>query len=232
MLWSIKSHQQRFFDNQGQSQPVTVLKLLPAVVVGFRYQEKDGYDAVILGLGEKKLERMKKPQREWLKKQGIKKGFRLIKEVRLEEGQEKEEYKIGQEVDFWSDLKVGSLTKVSGLIKGRGFAGVVKRWGFAGGPRTHGQSDRERAPGSIGAGTTPGRVVKGKKMAGHYGHQLRTVLNLPVLAIDKENKLILVKGLLPGPKGGIVRMEIVGAKEVAPIELKKEEKEENKEQNG
>ncbi len=230
MLWSIKSYQQRFFDSQGRSQPVTVLKLLPAMVVGFRRQEKDGYEAVILGLGERKLERMKKPQREWLKKQGIKKGFRLIKEVRLEGDQGEKQLQIGQEIDLWSDLKVGSLTKMSGVMKGRGFTGVVKRWGFAGGPRTHGQSDRERAPGSIGAGTTPGRVVKGKKMAGHYGHQLKTVLNLPVLAIDKENKLVLVKGLLPGPKGGIVRMEIVGTKEVAPIELSK--KEEKEDENG
>ncbi len=232
MLWSIKSYQRRFFDEEGQSQPVTVLKLLPATVIGFRRQENDGYDALIIGWGKKDLAKVKKPQREWLKKQGIKQGFRLIREVRMG-AEELKGYQVGQEVDLWSEVEIGDLAKVSGKMKGRGFAGVVKRWGFAGGPRTHGQSDRERAPGSIGAGSTPGRVVKGKKMAGHYGNETKSVLNLPILGIDKENNLLLIKGLLPGPRGSLLRLEIVGKKKVIPLKLKTTKEEESREvQNG
>ena len=97
-----------------------------------------------------------------------------------------------------SGFEAGDLVKVAGWSKGKGFTGVMKRWGFAGGPRTHGQSDRERAPGSIGQGTTPGRVHKGKKMAGRAGNQRTTIKNLILLDINKNEKTFLIKGLLPG----------------------------------
>ena len=93
---------------------------------------------------------------------------------------------------------------VTGISKGKGFAGVVKRWGFAGGPRTHGQSDRERAPGSIGQGTTPGRVHKGKKMPGRMGGERVTIKGLKIIEVDKEKDLLVVKGLVPGAKKGLL----------------------------
>ncbi len=101
-----------------------------------------------------------------------------------------------------TSLKPGDLIKVTGWSKGKGFAGVVKRWGFKGGPKTHGQSDRLRAPGSIGQTTTPGRVHKGKKMPGHLGNQKTTLLGLLVMDVDNDNKILLVKGLVPGYKKG------------------------------
>lgn len=103
-----------------------------------------------------------------------------------------------------AELAVGDKVKVSGISKGKGFAGVVRRWKFAGGPRTHGQSDRERAPGSIGQTTTPGRVYKGKKMAGRLGGKRVTVKGLKVVEIKPEEKLLVLKGLIPGPKRGKV----------------------------
>lgn len=103
----------------------------------------------------------------------------------------------------------GDLVKVTGTSKGKGFAGVVKRHHFAGGPRTHGQSDRLRAPGSIGRGTTPGRVVKGKKMAGHMGHETVSVRNLKIVALDLENKKIAVSGVVPGPKKGLITVTVI-----------------------
>ncbi len=218
VIWSIKQNQQRYFDARGLSQVITVLKVLPARVLGFRRQDKDGYDALILGLGRKDLKEMKKPQREWLKKVGLDQGFDLIKEVKIN-SDELGNYKAGQALDLWSEIEEGSLAKVRGTMKGRGFAGGVKRWGFHGGPRTHGQSDRERAPGSIGSGTTPGRVVKGKKMAGHYGNVKRTVTNLTVLAFDKINSLLLLRGLVPGKKGGLIRLEVNGFRKVDKLNL-------------
>jgi len=105
-----------------------------------------------------------------------------------------------------TDLAVGDKVKVTGTSKGKGFAGVVKRWHFAGGPRTHGQSDRERAPGSIGQTTTPGRVYKGKKMAGRMGGKKVTVKGLKVVEVKPEEKLLVIKGLIPGNKGGLVKI--------------------------
>jgi len=124
--------------------------------------------------------------------------------------------KVLREVAFDSDVKVGQKVKVGevfskgimvdvvGVSRGKGFAGGVKRWGFHGGPKTHGQSDRHRAPGSIGSGTTPGRVVKGLKMAGHMGVDQVTIQGLEVIAIDPEKEVILIKGSIPGPSGSVV----------------------------
>jgi ribosomal protein L3 len=105
-------------------------------------------------------------------------------------------------VENFADFKAGDLLKVTGISKGKGFAGVVKRWGFKGGPKTHGQSDRQRAPGSIGQTTTPGRVFKGKKMPGRLGGQKVTVSGLTLMEIEQKEKILLVKGLVPGAKNG------------------------------
>lgn len=110
------------------------------------------------------------------------------------------------------DLKgnlVGKYVNVTGFTKGKGFQGAVKRWGFSGGPKTHGQSDRLRAPGSIGAGTTPGRVLKGKKMAGRVGNTKKTIKNLEVVSVDKDNHLLLVRGSVPGKNGTILKITLI-----------------------
>jgi large subunit ribosomal protein L3 len=111
---------------------------------------------------------------------------------------------VGDRIKVGEVFVVGDKVNVSGTSKGKGFAGVVKRWGFAGGPRTHGQSDRERAPGSIGQTTTPGRVYKGKKMAGRMGHKRVTVKGLKVVEVNPEKNLLVISGLVPGAKGSLV----------------------------
>ena len=117
-----------------------------------------------------------------------------------------DELKIGDKIDA-SMFAEGELIDVTGTSKGRGFAGVVKRHGFAGGPKTHGQSDRWRAPGSIGSGTTPGRVMKGLRMAGQMGNERVTVKNLEVVKVDPTRNLVAVKGAVPGPRGGLVLLK-------------------------
>ncbi|MBI2622166.1 50S ribosomal protein L3 [Candidatus Microgenomates bacterium] len=126
-------------------------------------------------------------------------------------------------------LQVGDIVKVTGISKGKGFAGVVKRHHFKGGPRTHGQSDRERAPGSIGQTTTPGRVYKGKRMAGRMGQDRVTIKNLLVIDVDAQNKITLIKGLVPGAKKSRVIIEKTGeAKKFIPVYQEEVKEEENK----
>ena len=137
-----------------------------------------------------------------VKKTGLKHSPRFLREFKFDG-----EVKVGQEVRLGDVFSKGSLVDIVGISKGKGFAGVVKRHGFAGGPRTHGQSDRERAPGSIGATTTPGRVYKGTKMAGHMGTQRVKVQALEVSNIDKESNVLSLKGSVPGPTGGLLIIE-------------------------
>jgi large subunit ribosomal protein L3 len=195
------------FSEKGEVIPVTVIQAGPCTITQLRTIEKDGYEAVQLGFEE--TSRLKKPQK------GHQKDL-----LRVEEGGKNKTYglKFLQEVKATEpigDLKVGDVVTpeifkageyvdVTGISKGKGFAGVMKRHNFRGGPKTHGQSDRRRAPGSIGAGTTPGRVVKGMRMAGHMGDRRVTQHNLTVVRIDAENSLILVKGAVPGGDGGLV----------------------------
>ena len=143
-----------------------------------------------------------------------------MKEIRLEK---LEEYKVGDIIKIEDIIKPGDIVNVSGISKGRGFAGVMKRWGFHGGPRTHGQSDRERAPGSIGQGTDPGRVHKGKKMPGRYGNQKFTIRNLTILYMDANKQEITLSGPIPGSKNTLITINKV--KSGDPIELITEKKE-------
>jgi large subunit ribosomal protein L3 len=129
---------------------------------------------------------------------------RYLREIRIKDNQEVKDIKIGDKINVADVFKEGETIHVSGVGIGKGFAGVVKRHGFKGGPRTHGQSDRERSPGSIGQTTTPGRVYLGKRMAGRMGGLQTTVKNLSVAKIDSEKNIILVKGLVPGKKKGVV----------------------------
>ena len=190
---------QLFMEN-GECVPATAIEAGPCTVIQVKTVEKDGYDAVQLGFGDSK--RLSKAEKGHLKGLG---DFRVLHEFRSPAGTAE----IGTRVDV-SIMAPGDLLKVSGRSKGRGFAGGVKRYHFRGGPKTHGQSDRHRAPGSVGAGTSPGRVLKGKKMAGHMGDDRVTALNLKVLSVDTERNLLLVRGAVPGANGGLVIVEKVG----------------------
>jgi large subunit ribosomal protein L3 len=186
----------QIFDESGVVHPVTVIEVGPNVVTQVRTAEKDGYEAVQLGFGIDK--RLNKPEQGHRKASGF--MSETLREVKADDVSE---FSVGQQsrADRFS---VGELIDVTGTTKGRGFQGGVKRHGFSGGPRTHGQSDRLRAPCSIGACATPGRVLKGMRMAGHMGHDRVTIQNLRVLRVDTERNLLLVQGSVPGPNKGIV----------------------------
>lgn len=161
-----------------------------------------------IGYGKKKLKNMSKPLRSKLEKGGFSFGVKNLKGIRTET--EETILKVGDSVKVDQVLSVGDVVQVRGITKGRGFAGGVKRYGFKGGPRTHGQSDRERAVGSIGAGTTPGRVYKGKRMPGHYGHEVKTVIGLVVVHIDTETGEIWLNGPIPGSLNSSVKITKTG----------------------
>jgi large subunit ribosomal protein L3 len=185
------------FDPTGRALAVTVIETGPCVVTQLRTQESDGYNGVQLGFGTAK--RLNRPEAGHLRASGA--NSRHIREIRTEGNGE---LTVGQTVTAETIFKAGDAVDVTGQSKGKGFAGVVKRHHFAGGPKTHGQSDRHRAPGSVGAGTTPGRVFKGLKMAGHMGNERVTVQNLRVVDVDVERNLVLIAGAVPGANGGLV----------------------------
>ena len=183
------------FGDDGTVEPVTAIEAGPCFVTQVKKTKKEGYDAVQLGFGMAK--RLNAPEKGHLKKVG------MLKHLREFEVSDTKSVEVGQKVDV-SMFKPGDLVDVTGISKGKGFAGVVKRHHFRGGPKTHGQSDRHRAPGSIGATTTPGRVFKGLRMAGHKGNERATVRHLKVVQADADRNLLLVRGAVPGAKNGIV----------------------------
>ena len=183
------------FKDNGSAETVTVVGAGPCTVVQVKTAAKEGYNAAQLGFGEAK--KMKSAQKGHLKEMG---NFHYLREFSLADT---EEVKVGDRVDV-SLFKSGDLVDITGVSKGRGFAGVVKRYNFAGGPKTHGQSDRHRAPGSIGASASPGRVLKGKHMPGRMGNERVTVRNLEVIQTDTERNMLLVKGAVPGAKNGLL----------------------------
>jgi len=196
-----KKEMTQIFDKDGIISPVTLIDISGTKFAGTRKADKDGYNAIILATGEKK--RTTKSEREKYKELGaVPKKIVEFRVEKLEEGQEK-----GKEVEF--EIEAGQKINVTAITKGKGFAGVIKRWGFSGGPKTHGQSDRHRAPGSIGAGTTPGRVFKGKKMPGRMGGKVQTVQNLKVVKFEKQAGLLYVKGAIPGSKGSYNLIRLV-----------------------
>ncbi len=191
----------RLFDELGNAIPVTVIQAGPCVVIQVKTQENDSYNAIQLGFGERKEKNTPGPLKGHLKKSGDK-LYHILKEVRDFEA--KEPLKPGDEIK--ADIfNAGDKVSISGISKGRGFAGVVKRHKFGGGPKTHGQSDRLRAPGSIGQSSYPSRVFKGIKMAGRMGAKSVTVRNMQIVKVDSENNLLIVKGAIPGaPKGYVI----------------------------
>ena len=184
------------FHESGVSDCVTALWVGPCTVTQVKTSDKDGYEGVQLGF--EPVKNLNKPQTGHLRNAGN--IFRFLREVGVDDITEVE---VGQTVDV-SLFEKGERIDATAYSKGRGFAGGVKRHHFHGGPKTHGQSDRHRAPGSIGAGTTPGRVLKGLRMAGHMGNARITSRNLEVVAADTEMNIMLVKGTIPGARNSLV----------------------------
>jgi large subunit ribosomal protein L3 len=183
------------FDDNGVVHAVTLVEAGPVVVTQVKTAAKEGYDAIQVAYGQRK--RQNKPMRGHLKKLG---DFRMLREFQvLGDG----EYTVGDSVGV-EIFNEGDLVDVIGTSRGRGFAGGVRRHGFHGGPKTHGQSDRHRAPGSIGSGTTPGRVLKGQRMAGHMGAERVTAKNVKVIGKDEARGLLLLAGSVPGATNGTV----------------------------
>jgi large subunit ribosomal protein L3 len=179
----------------GRSEAVTAIEAGPCTVMQVKTADKDGYNAAQLGFGQ--IKQQKSGRR------GRAKGPVKVKHLREFRIDDIEGIETGQTIDV-SLFKAGDMVDVTGISKGKGFAGTVKRHHFAGGPKTHGQSDRHRAPGSIGATTTPGRVYKGTRMAGHMGSHRATTSNLEVLEADPARNLLLVKGAVPGMRNGLL----------------------------
>ena len=182
------------FDEKGESIPCTVIEAGPCYVTQIKTKEKNGYEALQVGFGEKKEQRISKPMNGHFKKAGVS-GKRLVREF---EGFDVSKFQLGAELKIDALFAKGDKVSVAGTSKGRGFQGVVKRHHFGGGFRTHGQSDRERAPGSIGGSSYPSRVFKGMRMAGRMGGDRVTVKNLRVVQIIPESNIILISGSVPG----------------------------------
>lgn len=183
------------FTQKGEIVPITVLEVGPNFVTQIKTEDKDGYTALQLGFTEGK--RMNKPARGHLKNLPPLKHLREVRTTNITE------FKLGQKLGV-GIFAPGDLVDVTGISKGKGHAGVVKRHHFKGGKKTHGQSDRQRRPGASGATTTPGRVVRGMRMAGQLGNKRATVLNLEVVQVDAERNVLVIKGGIPGANNSLV----------------------------
>ncbi len=189
------------FDAQGQVTPVTIIEAGPCFVAQIKRSDRDGYTAIQLGFEETKPRRLTNPQVQHLKKSNLP-ALRYLRELRVGD-EEIAPFQEGQKVTV-DIFQVGELVDVTGMSKGKGFAGVMKRHNFSGAQITHGQSDRQRSPGSIGACKTPGRVFKGTRMAGRMGGDRVTVQGLQVVMVDAERNLLAVRGAVPGADNGLL----------------------------
>ncbi len=187
------------WDDQNRVVPVTVVKVTPLRVVQVKTRERDGYSAVQVTFGERDAKKLNKPERGHVANAGVAPGKKLL-ELRLDDVSG---YEVGQEISV-DTLAAGQLVDVTAVSKGKGFAGVMKRHGFSGQKASHGAHRIHRAPGAIGACATPSRVFKGQRMAGRMGGEKVTTLNLEVVEADAERGLLLVRGAVPGPRGGTV----------------------------
>jgi len=199
-LFGKKLGMTRIFLDEGNSVPVTVLKVGPCVVLQKKTREKDGYDAIQVGYEPRKEIRVNKPLKGHFTAAG--KGcFTYLREIHVEDT---ENFELGHEIR--SDIfSIGDMVHVSGLSKGRGFSGVMKRWGFSGGKKTHG-SRSHRVPGSIGCSATPSRVLKGKKLPGRMGNQRVKIKNLKVVDVRPEMDVVLVRGSVPGSRNSLIEI--------------------------
>lgn len=196
-----KAGMTRLFDDDGRTIPVTVIQVQPNRISQIKSPEVDGYRAIQVAFGTRKPSRVTKPLAGHYAKAGIEAG-EVLREFRLEDG-EGADLSVGGEisVDMFSP---GQKVDIRGVTKGRGFAGGIRRHHFSGQDVTHGNSVSHRAPGSIGQNQSPGRVFKGKRMAGHLGAVTRCTQNLEVVRVDAERQLLLIRGGVPGPAGGRV----------------------------
>ena len=190
----------QIFSRDGQMVPVTVIQAGPCCVVQKKTPEKDGYSALQIGFGDKKLKKTAKPIQGHCKAAGGR-AFAILQELRIDNT---DAYQVGQDMTL-SIFKVGDKVKVSGISKGKGFAGVMKRHNFKGGAESHG-SMFHRAPGSIGASADPSRVVKGMRGPGHMGAQKVTMKNLEIIEIREKENLLLLKGSVPGARNSLVTL--------------------------
>lgn len=192
----------QLFDEKGKVIPVTVIEAGPCVVIQKKTIETDGYEAVQLGYSDLAERKANDPQKGHFKKAGVS-IKKYLKEFKLDNSAE---LSVGDEINagiFSENDKVD----VTGISKGKGFTGVIKRWNFGRQKETHGTGPVHRSQGSMGANSDPSRVMKGKKMAGHMGNEQVTVQNLDIVKVDVEKNLIVVKGAIPGPKGGVVYLK-------------------------
>jgi large subunit ribosomal protein L3 len=189
----------QIFDETGNAIPVTVVEAGPCVVTQKKTIENDGYEAIQVGFGDVKVNRVNKPMKGHFDKADVA-PKKTLKEFRLEDITA---VNVGDILKA-DTFATGDIVDVKGTSKGHGTAGAIKRWNFSRLRMTHGTGPNHRHAGSLGACSSPSRVFKGKKMAGHYGHEAVTVQNLKVVKVDVENNLIAIKGAIPGPKGGIV----------------------------
>ncbi len=180
---------------------VTVLRVEPMRVVQIKTTERDGYTALQVTYGHRDDRKLNQPDAGHYAKAGVQPGRRLV-EIRLDSI---DGFEVGQEITV-DQFAVGDRIDVTGVSRGKGFAGTMKRHNFKGQPASHGNHKKHRAPGSVGAGSFPGRVIKGIKMAGHMGHEQVTTLNLEVVEADAERQVMLVKGSVPGPNGGLIQV--------------------------
>ena len=187
------------WDDQNRVVPVTVVQIAPCRIVAVKTPERDGYSALQVTFGSKKASKLSKPVAGQYERAGVEPGTRLV-EVRLDDVSG---YEVGQElkVDLLADVELIDVTAVS---RGKGFAGAMKRHNFKGAPASHGAHRVHRKPGSVGQCATPSRVFKGQRMAGRMGGEKVSTLNLSIVKADSERNLLLVKGAVPGPKGGLV----------------------------
>lgn len=187
------------FDENGKVIPVTVVEAGPCVITQKKTIENDGYEAVQVGFGDVKVNKLNKPMKGHFAKNDVA-PKKTLKEFRLEDCSA---LNVGDIIKA-DAFEVGEIVDVKGTSKGHGTAGAIKRWNFSRLRESHGTGPNARHQGSLGACSSPSRVFKGRKMAGHYGHETVTVQNLTVAKVDAENNLIAIKGAVPGPKGGIV----------------------------
>ncbi len=199
--------------------PVTKVTAGPCVVTHIKNMDKDGYWAIQIGFSTKRSKNTSQPLQGHLKKSTTDEKPttypRFLREIRVDK---EPEFKVGDTIKVADIFKAGDVVEVSGVSKGKGYAGVVKKHGFRGGPRTHGQSDRERAPGSIGQTTTPGRVYKGKRMAGRMGADMVTITNLHVISVNTETNEVEISGQIPGRPGTLLRIHKTKAGSLKDLE--------------
>lgn len=192
----------RIFRENGQSVPVSVLEVGPCYVTQIKTRDREGYNAIQIGYQPRKDKQLNRPLLGHFKAAG-RGGFAFLKEIKVDDVNP---FELGQEITS-EIFNVGDSVNVRGISKGRGFAGVVKRWGFSGGDTSHGCRSH-KVPGSIGASATPSRVMRGKKLPGRMGNQRVTVKHVRVVDVIKDKDLLLVKGSVPGSRGGFLEVKV------------------------